>query len=120
MPRGWIACALGSAGLLLGGCYYTFEFDTGGPPPLTIVRPPQSTVVTVGQPAAFDVEITGGGDPTYQWLRSGVPIEGALRPTYTTPPVTAADDGSLFTVRVCDATGCLTSLPALLTVLLGP
>jgi hypothetical protein len=36
----------------------------------------------------------------YQWLSNGVPILGANGPTYTTPPVTLADEGTVYTCEV--------------------
>lgn len=36
----------------------------------------------------------------YQWLSNGVPIVGANGPSYTTPPVTLADDGTVYTCEV--------------------
>lgn len=106
---------------LLAACEYKFSFDSGGvTPPVVIVRPPQSTTVTVGQPARFDATTSGGGKLAWQWQRNGQPIAGATSTSYVTPPATADDDGSLFTVTVCDETSCVNSLPALLTVLRGP
>ena len=103
--------------LLLSACYGAFEFDGGEATVVVISRPPQSTTVVVGQPARFDVAATGNGEFSYQWQRNGQGIAGANRAAYVTPPATPADDGSLFTVTVCDTATCATSVPALLTVL---
>jgi hypothetical protein len=102
---------------LLAACYGSFEFDGGEATVVVISRPPQSTTVTVGQPARFDVAVTGSGEFRYQWQRNGQAIAGASRAEHVTPPAGLADDGTLFTVTVCDASSCATSVPALLTVL---
>lgn len=124
MDTGWSAVQIGRAAAiaacLLSGCEYKFSFDSGTTPPVVITRPPQSESVTIGQAARFDAVTSGGGKLAWQWQRNGQPIPGATGTSYVTPPTTAADDGSLFTVTVCDETACVTSLPALLTVLRGP
>jgi beta-galactosidase len=109
--------ALLASCLLLTGCYGAFEYDSGETTVVVISRPPQSTAVTVGQPARFEVAASGSGAFNYQWQRNGQAIAGATGADYVTPPATSADDGTLFTVTVCDISSCATSLPALLTVL---
>jgi len=106
--------------LLLAACYGAFEFDGGETTVVVISRPPQSVTVGAGQSARFDVAASGRGAFSYQWLRNGEAIAGAVVAAYVTPATTPADDGTLFTVTVCDASSCATSLPALLTVLRSP
>jgi hypothetical protein len=109
-----------SIGAALSGCYLAIGFDGDAiDGPLEITQPPHSIMVTAGQAASFIVGATGRGPITFQWQRNGVAIAGATGSVYTTPPTTFADDGTLFTVRVCDPFACLTSSPALLTVLRG-
>lgn len=105
--------------LALGGCYVSIGVDDDGfiGPGLDIRQPPQSQTVLVGQSASFAVDVVGVGPITYRWRRNGVDIPGATSFTYITPPATLADDGTLFTVRVCNDVMCLTSSPALLSVL---
>jgi hypothetical protein len=104
----------------LAGCEFALVFDSGGfSETLEITRQPQSTTVRVGQSAEFFVGVAGGGRVTYQWRRNGLPIAGASGSVYVTPPATLADDGTLFTVSVCDEFDCLTSSPALLSVVRG-
>jgi hypothetical protein len=103
---------------VLAGCTFSVGFDSDPVvEPLQITRQPQSTTVIAGQPASFIVGVAGGGRISFQWQRNGVAILGATGSAYTTPPTTIADDGSPFTVRVCDELVCVTSLPALLTLL---
>lgn len=102
----------------LSGCYVAIGFDGSiiGTA-LDIRQQPQSQTVLVGQSASFAVGVAGASPITYQWRRNGVDIAGATNFTYITPPATLADSGSLYTVRVCNDVVCLTSSPALLTVL---
>jgi hypothetical protein len=83
---------------------------------LSITTQPMSQMVTVGQTATFSVVASGTGTLTYQWKKNGTNISGATAATYTTPPTTASDNGSQFSVLVTDADGSLTSVPATLTV----
>jgi hypothetical protein len=110
------ALALCSA---LSGCYFTVglddDVDTERP---EITQQPQSTSVTAGQRASFFVGATGGR-LSFQWQRNGLAIAGATGSAFTTAPTILADDGTLFTVRVCNDLACVTSSPALLTVLRG-
>jgi hypothetical protein len=84
--------------------------------PPAITQAPQSQSVTVGQPATFSVTATGSSPLTYQWRRNGVDISGANGAAYTTPAVTLADNGAVFTVRVSNAAGSVVSAAAGLTV----
>lgn len=79
-----------------------------------IVVPPASQTVNVGQTATFTVTATGATG--YQWRKGGVNISGATAASYTTPPATLLDNGSLFSVALTNASGTVTSPSALLTV----
>jgi hypothetical protein len=57
---------------------------------------------------------------SYQWMKNGVNIAGATATSYTTPPATSADNGSLFSVRVSNSGGTVTSNSAKLTVRIPP
>jgi hypothetical protein len=73
--------------------------------PALIARQPEDTPVLPGARATFKVSLTG---PWYlQWYRNGVEIPGATSYSYTTPPATAADDGTRFHARV-SRQGCYT------------
>lgn len=102
----------------MSGCYVAIGFDgavVGSV--LDIRQQPQSQTVTVGQSASFAVGVVGTGPLTFQWRRNGVDIGGAASAAYVTPPAALMDNGSLFTVRVCNVAACVVSSPALLTVL---
>src|SRR5271168_443992 len=106
-------------GLLnVGGCAAGFE---GAKPlaPLNITQPGNQTV-TVGQTATFSVTATGTGPLTYQWYVNGVAIAGATSSTYTTPPTTVGQSGSVYTVVVSNSVGSATSNGATLTVQVIP
>jgi hypothetical protein len=53
-------------------------------------------------------------------MKNGVNIAGATATSYTTPPATSADNGSLFSVRVSNSGGTVTSNSAKLTVRIPP
>lgn len=115
-PARWLIAV--STALALGGCYVGVWLDGASDRTVLEIRQqPQAQTVAVGQSARFEVGAVGSGPIVYQWRRNGANIAGATDSAYVTAPATLADDGSLFTVRVCDDFACLTSLPALLTVL---
>jgi hypothetical protein len=106
-------------GLLnVAGCNAGFE----GAKPLAplIISQPGNQTVTAGQTATFSVTATGTGPLTYQWYVNGVPITGATSSTYTTPPTTPGQTGSVFTVVVSNSVGSVTSTGAMLTVTVIP
>ncbi len=82
----------------------------------TIIVPPVAVTTTVGQVAVFTVLAKGNPTPTYQWLRNGSPITGATASVYTTPALTADDDGALISVEIKNSQGQVASNAALLTV----
>jgi sulfatase modifying factor 1 len=120
----------------------TSEFETvkvsnANPSKLILVNQPKNVKAVAGQPVTFQVDATGSPLPTYQWRRNGddtnatnytvfqgearmlaheVDITNAVATSYTTPPVTAADNGAVFSVVVTDSTGAITSADATLTI----
>ncbi|WP_246184079.1 beta-1,3-glucanase family protein [Pandoraea anhela] len=83
---------------------------------VTIDTPPVAQTVVIGQTATFTVAVTGSPVIEYQWFRNDVAIDGAKSATYTTPVVTAADDGALFKVFVKNPLAQVTSSPVVLKV----
>lgn len=81
-----------------------------------ISRQPQSVTVAIGQVATFSVSATGTAPLTYQWRRNGQAISGATSASYTTPAVSAGENGALFTVVVGNVANSATSNAATLTV----
>ena len=85
----------------------------------TITAQPASVIVSAGQTASFVVGATGSAPLSYQWQINGSNIAGATFSSYTTPPVTLANDSQHFTVVVTNGLGSATSTIAFLSVL-GP
>jgi hypothetical protein len=63
-----------------------------------IRKQPANTPVLLGARAIFRVDLTGPW--RLQWYRNDVEIPGATTSSYTTPPVTAADNGARYRARV--------------------
>ena len=98
---------------LLAGCGAS---SNSAQPPATILTQPASQTVIVGQTATFSVKANTPSVLSYQWQKGSAPIAGATSASYTTPPTTASDNGSQFSVVVSDSGGKTTSDAALLTV----
>jgi hypothetical protein len=86
----------------------------------SITTQPSGQTATVGGTATFTVAAAGATPLTYQWSKGGVPIAGATSATYTTSAVAATDDGAMYSVRVSNSAGKVTSVAAKLTVTTGP
>jgi hypothetical protein len=105
-----------------------------GPP--QIVQETGNVTVSAGGRATFAVAATGLAPFTFQWLSNDVPIAGATATngtmplmmnfnymnlgasaaSWTTPPVTSAMNGTLYSVAVSNANGGVVSGGAILTV----
>jgi hypothetical protein len=85
-----------------------------------IVQGPVNQTVISGQSATFSATATGTAPMSYQWYENGAPISGATSASYTTPPTTGSNNGSVFMVTVTDAAGAQTSASVMLTVELPP
>lgn len=83
----------------------------------TITTQPSATIVTAPASASFTVVSTGTPPLSYQWQRGGVDIAGANAVSFTTPATVLADNGSLYSVIVSNASGSITSSAATLTVI---
>jgi hypothetical protein len=80
-----------------------------------IVSQPQDVSVLAGATPNFMVQATGDS-LSYQWLRNGVEIASAQGPKLTLGPVSAGDNGALYSVRVKNGAGTLVSANAVLTI----
>ena len=77
---------------------------------------PSSRTVAPGETATFSTAATGNGPLTYQWQKNETAISGATTDSFTTFPVTIADNGARFRVVVSNSAGSATSNPATLSV----
>src|SRR5262245_53840259 len=75
----------------------------------TITQQPANQAADVGATATFTVGASGTPTPTYQWQKGGAAISGATSESYTTPALTAADNGQTFAVVVTNSAGAITS-----------
>jgi Abnormal spindle-like microcephaly-assoc'd, ASPM-SPD-2-Hydin/Immunoglobulin I-set domain len=82
----------------------------------SITAQPISRTVSAGQTATFSVTASGTATLTYQWMKDGAAVNGAISASYTTPATAASDNGAQFTVAVSNAAGTITSSPVSLTV----
>lgn len=79
-----------------------------------IIGQPSGQAASAGQSARFTVSATGIPDPSYQWLKDGVPVPGATAATLNFAPAYRTNAGT-YTVIVSNASGSVTSSPALLS-----
>ncbi|NCW56734.1 MAG: hypothetical protein EBV65_03555 [Gammaproteobacteria bacterium] len=96
---------------LLSSC-----LSSAGPEAPKISQQPKDRTAFVGQSAKFDFGASGKPPFTFQWYRNGVAIAGATEQVYATNPLTIADDGSKYSVKISNAQGSATSSEATLTV----
>lgn len=89
--------------------------QSGTPTAPTITTQPASLVITAGTTATFAVVAAGTAPLRYQWLKNGNEIARAESATLAlnNPRL---DDAAVYTVRVSNAAGSVTSSPASLTV----
>ncbi|MBN1578111.1 MAG: immunoglobulin domain-containing protein [Chitinispirillaceae bacterium] len=87
--------------------------------PPVITTQPASQTVTEGATATFTVAASGT-DLGYQWRRDGGDIPGATSASFTTAAATMVDAGAIFTCKVSNAAGSVTSNEAVLTVTMLP
>lgn len=113
--------ALSLAALAAVGCSGAGGGSTAPPPVApSIVAAPAPASAYIGATATFTVTATGTGPLTYSWALNGTAISGASASSYTTPALTAQDNGDSFTVTVSNSAGSVTSPAAKLTVSAQP
>lgn len=88
-------------------------------PPPSIVSPPQSLAVNLGDPAVFSVTASGAAPLKYQWKKNGTAIPGATNTTYSIASV-VLNDLAGYTVTVSNSVGTVTSAVASLSLDVPP
>lgn len=84
-------------------------------PVLAIVTQPANQSALPGGTATFSVVASGVG-LHYQWKKDGTTDVGTDAASFTTPVLTAADDGTTYGVVVTDGSGSVTSRDAVLSL----
>ena len=100
----------------LGGLLVCFHAAFATPP--TITDPPDPQTVFLGDAATFRVDATGTAPLSYQWFRHSTTISGANASSLSFS-TTAGDHNALFSVRVSNSEGTVTSPPVRLTIDFG-
>ena len=96
--------------------------NSGSTPSVTapnILSHPQSQNIVQGQSVTFQVQAGGDAPLTYAWSKNGNDLAGEQSATFTISNVTASDEG-VYTVRVSNSGGTVTSNQALLSVIIPP
>jgi len=88
--------------------------------PVFFTLEPVETTVLEGLTATFTSAVDGSPSYSYQWFTNGVAITGATSPNYTTPPVTEAFEGRLYSVMASNEFSSVTSSNAVLHVNISP
>ena len=83
--------------------------------PPAITSQPSAQTVAAGSAVNFSVVATGTAPLSYQWLKDGTAISGAVGATFSRNQATAADTGS-YTVAVSNPFGSATSVAVTLNV----
>src|SRR5579863_2903220 len=109
------ACGGGSSPGTAGSSPSPPPMAPGSTPPSIVTQPGDATEA-VGQTATFQVVASGTGPLSYQWYVNKAAISGATSASYTTPAVTATDNGEMFYVVVQNVEGAVTSNTVTLTV----
>ena len=84
--------------------------------PPVIVAAPASRVLTQGTTTQLSVTASGTPEPSFQWLKDGVPIPGATSSTYEVRANGSASGGA-YTVEVSNTLGKVTSAAASVRVI---
>ena len=76
--------------------------------PVVIIRQPQPTLAATGSSATFVVQVSGPF-ASFQWFSNSVAIPGATSASYTTPPVSAGNNGDKYKVMVYNNVNSISS-----------
>jgi len=87
--------------------------------PPQIITQPQSQSVVPGSTVLFSANVSGTTPLAYQWRKNGGNISGAFSSSYTLNNITTNDE-AIYTLRVTNIYGAVTSSLAVLTVIVAP
>lgn len=96
------------------GSLWKITFNGSGEP--IIASQPEDILVSTGEDATFSVSASGTAPLAYQWMRDGDDIGGAGSNTYAVENAQLSDDGSVFSCRISNSAGEVTSEEAELSV----
>ena len=114
MIRAWKAAnKTGQGGTPTFNYVINVEAAAGTAPMIT--DQPDSISVPEGGTATFELDGTADPEPTFQWRKDGVAINGATSSTLTITSVSPSDAGD-YTVVITNSAGSATSAAATLTV----
>lgn len=94
----------------------TLSLSDGAP---VITAQPQAQTVPYGASATFSVAASGATTVSFQWKKNGTDIGGATSASFTIVSATL-EDTATYTVVVSTSAGSVTSLPAVLSVIIPP
>ncbi len=86
------------------------------PGDIRITTQPVSQTILINHALTNTVAVNDATGVTFQWLRNGTNIPGAILSSYVLSPVTLADSGSTFSVQATKAGNTVTSSVVTLTV----
>jgi uncharacterized repeat protein (TIGR01451 family) len=89
-----------------------------GPPPVIIIQPASQTV-PINNSVTFSVTASSLTTLSYQWLKNASDISGATSNSFTITNV-QTNDQAVYSVKVTNAGGSVTSANATLTVVVPP
>jgi uncharacterized repeat protein (TIGR01451 family) len=100
-----------------------FEARGGGkcvqPMPVNILSHPRNQTVPAGTDVTLDIGVTGSRPLTFEWRFNSTVLPNETGPQLNLKSVTRAAAGE-YRVKVCNEFGCLTSDPAVLSVISAP
>ncbi|MGB4840678.1 MAG: immunoglobulin domain-containing protein, partial [Saprospiraceae bacterium] len=97
---------------------YLSELTLGQCTAVSVSSQPQNQTANAGGTATFSVTASGTAPFLYFWYKNNVFITGATSSTYTTPTLTASDNGNTYKCIItnCNSLNQVTSNNATLTV----
>jgi hypothetical protein len=103
-----------------GVVHLNYSLVAGLPPtPPVLTSQPQGLLVSAGTPVALSTVASGTGTLGYSWWKDDTQMRGKNNPSLLLAQPAVSDSGNYFVV-VTNASGSVTSAPAVVTVISGP